>query len=207
MEPFFTFFRSLNDMENIISINQNISCTTDFERLLHPYLDHLYKVAFRFTGGSVADSEDLIQELLIKLYTKRTQLEGIAKLRPWLTKVLYRTFIDHVRRQNRSPLHLVVKPNDEGIDVVDTLSSSNAGPAEQLVADDMNNQLLAAVQSLKEEQRTVCILHDMEGYTLVELEAILDIPLGTLKSRLHRARTRLRKILNLRGFTSEKRGM
>lgn len=207
MEPFFKILRSLNGMENVISLSQNIRCATDFETLIDPYLGHLYKVAMRFTGGSVADSEDLIQELLVKLYTRREQLQGIEKLRPWLVKVMYRTFIDHVRRQNRSPLHLVVKPTDDGVDVVDTLASCTAGPAEQLTARDANSRLLDAVQSLKEEQRTVCILHDMEGYTLVELEEILDVPLGTLKSRLHRARTRLRKILFHQGMTSEKRGV
>lgn len=194
-------------MENIISISQNMSRTADFESLLDPYLHHLYKVAMRFTGGSVADSEDLVQELLIKLYSKQEQLAGIEKLRPWLVKVLYRTFIDHVRRQNRSPLHLVVKPVGDGVDVVDTLASEAVGPCDHLTAHDTSSQLMAAVQSLKEEHRTVCILHDMEGYTLVELEEILDTPLGTLKSRLHRARMRLRKILSQQGFTREKRGV
>lgn len=182
-------------MENVINIRQDINCATDFERIMNPHLGHLYRVALRFSGGCVADSEDLIQDLLVKLYSKRKQLAEIERLRPWLVKVLYRSFIDHVRRQNRSPLHLVTKPKDDGIDIIDNLASSTAGPDEEVTRQERNKQLLAAVQSLNEEQRTVCILHDMEGYTLVELEEILDIPLGTLKSRLHRARRRLRKIL------------
>ncbi len=191
-------------MEQVISISENMSCATEFEIILKPYLHHLYKVALRFTGGVVADSEDLLQELLIKLYGRRDQLETIEKLRPWLVKVLYRLFIDKVRRENRSPLHLVVKPAGEEPDPVETLVCSANGPAESLASHDLKSKLMLAVQSLNEEQRTVCILHDMEGYTLVELEEILETPLGTLKSRLHRARARLRKILRLQGVTSKR---
>lgn len=191
-------------MEQVISISEKMSCATEFEIILKPYLHHLYKVALRFTGGVVADSEDLLQELLVKLYGRREQLETIEKLRPWLVKVLYRIFIDNVRRQNRSPLHLVVKPSGEEPDPVDMLACSGSGPAESMAHGAMKSQLMAAVDSLKEDQRTVCVLHDMEGYTLIELEDILETPLGTLKSRLHRARARLRKILRLQGVTSKR---
>ena len=193
-------------MEHVITFTKSISRTTEFETLINPYLHHLYKVALRFTNGSVADSEDLIQELLIKLYAKRQQLEAIEKLRPWLVKILYRTFIDHIRRQKRSPLHLVIKPKTEEPDIIETIACSRSGPADCLINDSTNKIIMKAVQGLNEEQRTVCILHDMEGYTLIELKEILETPLGTLKSRLHRARARLRKTLHLQGFKNKKRG-
>lgn len=182
-------------MEQIISFAQNIRCATDFETMMQPYMGHLYKVAYRFTGGSVADGEDLIQELLIKLYTKRQQMQEIKQLRPWLVKVLYRIFIDQIRKQNRSPIHLAVKPKADEVDLVEIIPCSNKGPEESLSDQNIKLTLMQAVSNLNETQRSVCILHDMEGYTLVELEEILATPIGTLKSRLHRARANLRNSL------------
>lgn len=187
----------------MISLSQNItSATSEFEILLRPHFNHLYSIAVRLSGGSVADGEDLIQELLLKLCSRQYQMEKIEKLRPWLVKVLYRLFIDYIRRENRSPLHLVIKPQMDETDPVDNLTCSSKGPEAQLAHRNRKDMLLNAVYNLNRKQQTVCILHDMEGYTLIELEEILDTPLGTLKSRLHRARTQLRQVLRLKGFSN-----
>ena len=93
-------------MGNIISLAQYFTLTSSFEALLQPHVAVLYRHAFRLTGN-VSDAEDLVQDLLVKLYPRRRELTKIEKLRPWLFKVLYRLFIDQRRKASRNPLHLV----------------------------------------------------------------------------------------------------
>src|SRR6266702_5499255 len=75
----------------------------NFEDLLRPQVEYLYRLAWRFTG-SVADAEDLVQDVLIKLFPRTQELLEIEKLRPWLARVLYNQFVDSVRRHARSPI-------------------------------------------------------------------------------------------------------
>ncbi len=182
-------------MEKVISLIRRDSADSQFETLLRPHLHHLYQVAFRFVGNA-ADAEDLVQDVLVKLYPKRRQLADIETLRPWLTRVLYRMFIDQRRKMNRSPLSLVKGGVDEqGTSVLDRLHSPEPDPADQVDRAITRKRLQKAINSLNHDQQSLCLLHDVEGYTLQELEGILETPIGTLKSRLHRARARLRVLL------------
>lgn len=183
-------------MNNILTMPTSRTIPArEFENLLCPHLDFLYGVAFRLTGMQ-ADAEDLVQEVLLKLYPTYSKLAAIEKIRPWLAKVTYRTFIDHKRRYQRSPFSLLKSTSSsEETNPVDTLASDNPGPAQMVENKFTSRDLQAALNMLNEEQRAVCVLHDIEGYSLPELEDILTTPLGTLKSRLHRARASLKKII------------
>ncbi|HKJ70710.1 MAG TPA: RNA polymerase sigma factor [Gammaproteobacteria bacterium] len=168
----------------------------DFEALVRPHVDHLYRMAFRFTGRR-EDAEDLVQELLVKLYPRREELAAVEQLRPWLTRVLYRQFVDDYRKRSRMQL---VSGGDEhgepGADPgFDHLASEDPGPETGAGAGFARERLQQALGRLSREHRAVLVLHDVEGYTLVELSEILEVPTGTLKSRLHRARARLRELL------------
>ncbi|MFC1523409.1 RNA polymerase sigma factor [Thermodesulfobacteriota bacterium] len=175
---------------------------SEFERIFRPHLNYLYRIAYRFTG-STADAEDLVQEVLLKVLPK---YQGIApgKIRPWLAKVTYRTFIDRKRSFKRSPFSLLSfrDPRDDR-DVVDAIQSTAPGPAEAVERKSANKSLMQALSMLNEEQRAVCIMHDMEGYTLAELVSICHAPLGTLKSRLSRARQRLKNIIGDGAFSEK----
>jgi RNA polymerase sigma-70 factor (ECF subfamily) len=164
-----------------------------FEVLIRPHLKPLYRVAYRLTGRR-EDAEDLVQELLVKLYGRRREVEAIDRLRPWLLRVLYCQFIDNHRRHSRSPLHLVA---DQGgaVDPLDSLAAPEPDPEAMTAQAAETRALLAAIARLSEDHRIVIGLHDVEGYTLEEIQPMLDCPIGTLKSRLHRARARLRELL------------
>lgn len=168
-----------------------------FDALVRPHLPSLYRVAYRFTGNR-EDAEDLIQELLTKLYPRREELSGIDRLRPWLTRVMYRIFIDNKRRHSRSPVHLAVSngSDEDNPAPLDGIAGNEATPEEHTEQAVTTRRLLAAVERLSEDHRNVLSLHDLEGYTLEEMQMILDCPVGTLKSRLHRARARLRELLS-----------
>jgi len=166
--------------------------SSSFEELVQPHISYLYRLAYRFCGNQ-EDAEDLIQDLLIKLYPRRTELEAIEKLRPWLVTSMYRMFVDGTRKKARSPLTLI----DDDTAFYDTMVNDDAMPDEVLAEDQRINKIQSAFNRLSEEHRILLTLHDIEGYRLLELESMLGIPVGTLKSRIHRARARMRDLLDL----------
>jgi len=179
-------------MKNIFSIWQGgRNAGTNFEELLAPHIDRLYRLGYRFSGNR-HDAEDLVQELLVKLYPRSNELGKIEKLGPWLSKSLYHLFIDQARRSTSSPVVLA-----EGLGIeLEAAACVNVGPDEHMVHQQRSTRLEEALLTLNYDQRTLIAMHDMEGYTLPELTSMLGTPLGTLKSRLHRARASLRKQLS-----------
>lgn len=162
---------------------------SQFEQLLRPYLKHLYYLAYRFTGQR-DDAEDLVQDLLLKLFPRLQEMEHIDKLGPWLNTVLYRLFVDQFRRQQRSPVDF------SGDDFIyQTHASEVTGPSDRVNAELIRNNIYNALEKLKQEQRILVLLHDVEGYSLDEINQMMDIPIGTIKSRLSRARAQLREII------------
>jgi RNA polymerase sigma factor (sigma-70 family) len=162
----------------------------NFESLVSPHTEHLYRVAFRFCGNQ-HDAEDLVQDLYTKLYSKNTALEHIEQLRPWLAKSLYRAYIDQYRRSKRSPISL---EEDEQYSL-ESAAPAHDEPEARLSQLEQQRELQTALSTLSEEHRSLLILADIEGYSLPELQQVFDIPEGTVKSRLHRARAKLREIL------------
>ena len=164
-----------------------------FETLLRPHLQRLYRLAYRFTG-SRDDAEDLVQNLLIKLVPQEQRLAEVDVLAPWLARALYRLYVDDVRRRNRAPTSRGGSATDA--DLIDALPDEESESPEQAAERRLTNRrLTAALAELPVEQRTLIAWHDMEGYSLDELAAALDLPIGTLKSRLHRGRARVRRSL------------
>ncbi len=161
-----------------------------FEELLRPHLQQLFKLAYRFTGQR-ADAEDLVQDVVVKLYPRLQEMQKIEKLSPWLARVLYRHFVDRLRSRQRSPLHLV----NEDEPPLDEHRDDALDPAGNVEADLLQSRLQGALDQLNDDQRALMILHDVEGYTLNEIHSMYDVSIGTLKSRLNRARTRLRELL------------
>jgi RNA polymerase sigma factor (sigma-70 family) len=159
-----------------------------FEELLGSHVEPLYKLAYRFTNNAM-EAEDLLQDLLVKLYPKARELEKVEKLRPWLARVMYRMWVDRQRNQGLAATEFVedVAELEQGPETIE--------PEQAYQRTITQENLLRALEELSEEHRVVLILHDVEGYLLEEMKAILDCPIGTLKSRLHRARERLRNLL------------
>ena len=167
----------------------------EFERLLRPHVPTFYRSAYRWTGA-VDRAEDLVQQLLVRLYPRLAELRALEQVRPWALRVMYRIFVDELRRTRSSPVQFGTDATD---DEAGTESEAwlDPGPEPAELADQQiaQDRLLRAWEQLGEEHRAVLSMHDIEDYTLPELAQIMDIPLGTLKSRLHRARARLRELL------------
>ncbi len=170
-----------------------------FERLVRPHFDRLYRLAWRLAGNK-ADAEDLFQELLIRAFGKLDELVNIDQPGPWLCRVMYNLFVDDRRRSARRRMHTV----EEGRLAGDGLAGL-PGPDDPVY----DNQRIEALQrldtalaKLSDEHRLVVLLHDTEGYKLTEIQDLTGLPVGTIKSRLHRARARLRDILTADGTIS-----
>lgn len=165
-----------------------------FDTLLLSHMDQLYRLAYRFCGNR-DDAEDLVQDVLIKLYPRGEELLKIEQLGPWLARTLYNHFVDNVRRYQRNPVQLVDSNDASSLD----RGGLEDSPDHVFAREQQLERLQILVNQLNPEQRSLLALHDMEGYTLPELVKMLDTPLGTLKSRLFRARNRLKELVKLDG--------
>ena len=170
-----------------------------FERLVRPHFDRLYRLAFRLAGQR-AEAEDLFQELLIKAYGMLDELVTIDEPGSWLSRVMYNLFIDERRRFRRRRMHLVDEAFLPG-DGIEALAGTD-DPVRDRERLEKLRQLDAALVQLSDDHRSVVLLHDTEGYKIEESHQLMGVPVGTVKSRLHRARARLREILTEGGTFS-----
>lgn len=172
------------------------SAADEFEALIREHLPALYRQAFRWTG-TVDRAEDLLQELLVRLYPELPVLRALDRIRPWAVRVMYRLFIDQLRRERRSPVSFVGVAGATAISEDEPAEAADESQEPSRLADAMLTQerVVAAFGALSEEHRVVLSLHDIEGYSLQEVGETTGVPVGTVKSRLHRARAHLRREL------------
>jgi len=170
----------------------------EFEVLIRPHLDRLYRLAYRLTL-TVADAQDLVQDVLTKLYPRRDELSSINDLSPWLSRVLYNQFVQQTRRYRSQRMRVVLEGDG---DPMDSLAGPGEDPADGALRSFDITEVRSALGKLSEEHRTVLLMHDAEGYKLKEIQTITGVPVGTVKSRLHRARARLRELLTADGTFS-----
>ena len=163
---------------------------------MRPHLDRLYRLAWRLTGQK-AEAEDLFQELLIKAYSKLDDLVRIEEPGSWLARVMYNQFIDERRRFARRRMHTVEEGQLPGEGLAGFAGTED--PVRDNERAEKMRQLDAALAQLGDEHRVIVLLHDTEGYKLTEIHELMGLPVGTVKSRLHRARARLREILTQSG--------
>ncbi|MFV2060236.1 MAG: RNA polymerase sigma factor [Gammaproteobacteria bacterium] len=170
-----------------------------FESVVRPHINALYQTAYRFCGNQ-ADAEDLIQDLLLKLYPKYDEMLKIENLKSWMSRVLYHLYIDTIRQNDRRPdISAEIDPDT----VLDELNTNGSSPEIELSNLLIQKDIYSAMQNLNANQKALVVLHDIEEYTLPELSKMLETPVGTLKSRLHRARASLRETLQKRPYKME----
>lgn len=170
-----------------------------FERLVRPHFDRLYRLAWRL-AGSKAEAEDLFQELLIKAFGMLDELVKIDQPGPWLSRVMYNLFIDERRRFARRRMHTVAEGEMAGDGIAGLPGGDDPVHTQQRL--EKIRRLDTALAELSDDHRVVLLLHDTEGYKLTEIQELTGTPVGTIKSRLHRARARLREILSADGTIS-----
>lgn len=166
-----------------------------FEDQVRPYLTQLHQVALRMTRNP-ADAEDLVQDTLTKAYIAYHQYTPGTNLRAWLHRILANTFINSYRKAQRQPaIAPGADPSADWQTSADPLSPPAPSAEDQALAKITNASLLSALQELPYEFRTAIYLADVEGYPYREVATMMGTPVGTVMSRLHRGRGKLRHSL------------
>jgi len=164
-----------------------------FEGLLEPHLDALYRTARRMTRN-MDDAEDLVQDTALRAFRAFEQFEPGTNFRAWVFRVLTTTFINRQRALGRQP---VVETVDEerAASVYDGIADEGPTPEAAVLANLTVTDIISAMDTLPREFAAVVQMADAEGLDYSEIANALSIPIGTVRSRLHRGRRLLRKAL------------
>jgi len=170
-----------------------------FEAELMPVISSLYNFAFRLTLDE-DDANDLVQETYLKAYRFFDYFEPGTNAKAWLFRILKNSFINDFRKKSKQPAKVDYSEvegyyNSEDVDAEGEGSSGTTDLRMESVQDLIGDEVAGALNSLPVDFRTVIILCDLEGFTYEEMAKILDIPIGTVRSRLHRARHFLKEKL------------
>jgi len=158
-----------------------------FEQEALVHLDTLYRVALRLTGNA-ADADDLVQETMLKAYRSWDQYEKGTNAKGWLLTILRNSFINEYRRRTRHPETVDVDTIEPFAVFGEVQDDDPQGAFFDRIVDD---EVLKAVVELPEAFQETLVLSDVEGLSYQEIGKILGVPVGTVKSRLFRARQAL----------------
>ncbi|MGI9625571.1 MAG: sigma-70 family RNA polymerase sigma factor [Longimicrobiales bacterium] len=171
----------------------------EFQSLLEPVLDSAFGMAMSYTGGSEADAEDLVQDSALKAFKGFASFERGTNFKAWFFRILMNTAVSRFRTTKRRPTEvdiddaaaapLLRQAAQRGIDV------SGSDPAKAFVERIRLDSIHEAIGALPPEFRQACVLYFLEEFTYPEIAEVLDIPVGTVRSRLHRARKVLQRRL------------
>jgi RNA polymerase sigma-70 factor (ECF subfamily) len=168
-----------------------------FQREALPLLDSLYAGALRMTRNP-ADAEDLVQETMLRAYRSFDRFEPGTNLKAWLFRIMTNAYINTYRKRQREPLK-VSQDDIEDFDLYQELKNHDpaySATPESIVLDNLlDSDITQAIDDLPEQFRMAVILSDLEGFTYAEMADIMDVPMGTVMSRLHRGRKALQKRL------------
>ncbi len=184
-----------------------------FEELAMEHMPSLYTAALRMTRNP-SDAEDLVQEMYLKAYRAFHTFQEGTNLKAWLYRILTNTFINTYRAKKR-------RPEESNVEELENLylyrrlggleGATSGRSAEEEVLDRFTeSDIKEALESLPEQFRMAVLLGDVEGFSYKEIAEILDVPIGTVMSRLHRGRRALQKRLydfgRQRGLVPEPEG-
>jgi RNA polymerase sigma-70 factor (ECF subfamily) len=167
-----------------------------FEREVVPLVASLYGAALRLTRNP-SDAEDLVQETVLRAWRGFAGFEEGTNLKAWLYRILTNGYISTYRKKQREPVTVEGPDDVDEWYLYDRLGARSVeASAESEVLDRLPDaEVKAALEELPEQFRIAVLLSDVEGFSYKEIAGILDVPIGTVMSRLHRGRRRLEKAL------------
>src|SRR2546427_2386295 len=155
-----------------------------FEDLVIAYQHRVFGVALRMLGNR-AEAEEVAQEVFLRVHKAIGDFRGEAKLSTWLYAIASRLCLNRLASGERRAVR-------EGEETLTRLASGRPGPGDELERNELEAALHRAIAELPEERRIVVVLRDLEGLAYEEIAAALELELGTVRSRLHRARMDLK---------------
>jgi RNA polymerase sigma-70 factor (ECF subfamily) len=158
-----------------------------FEELLDTYEARVYRLAMRFTGN-VSDAEDVTQEIFLGVYKSLANFRGDSSLGTWIYRIAMNHCLEFRRKRRLESI-----PLEEELTLV--VSDWRDDPAQSADKQEISERVEAAINALSPQHRDVIVLHELQGLTYQEVAATLNVPVGTVKSRLSNAFRRLRDLL------------
>ncbi|WP_061992134.1 sigma-70 family RNA polymerase sigma factor [Cesiribacter sp. SM1] len=156
-----------------------------------PHIDAMYNFAFRLTFDE-DDAKDLVQETYLKAFRFINSFEEGTNAKAWLFRILKNSFINDYRKKSKEPAKVDYNDVESYYNSEDAQVEMTTDLRVESLRDMIGDEVSNALNSLAVDFRTVIILCDLEGFTYEEMAKILDIPIGTVRSRLHRARNLLK---------------
>ncbi|MEM0938677.1 MAG: sigma-70 family RNA polymerase sigma factor [Bacteroidota bacterium] len=166
-----------------------------FEDEFMPHIDSMYNFAYRLTFDE-DEAKDLVQDTYLKAYRFITSFQEGTNSKAWLYRILKNSFINDYRKKSKQPSKVDYQEVEQFYNSEDTPGEATTDLRLETTRDMIGDEITNALNSLAIDFRTVIILCDLEGFTYEEMAKILDIPIGTVRSRLHRARNLLREKLS-----------
>jgi len=165
-----------------------------FEKELFPHIDALKTFAYHLTYDE-DDANDLVQETYMKAHRFIDRYIQGTNAKAWLFKILKNAYINHYRKRSKRPTRVDFEDVVNYHDSDDTAGQGYLDLREELFANMMGDEVTVAINALPIDFRTVVLLCDIEGFTYEEIAKIIDVPIGTVRSRLFRARNMLKEKL------------
>lgn len=169
-----------------------------FEAIVLAYQDRIYNLC-RYVLGNSRDAEDAAQEVFIKAYKNMKQFEPAASFSSWLYRIAVNTCIDYKRKPS---MESIFRTSAEGTELISEARSDLPSPESACESKETGDAIQKSLNLISKKLRTVIVLKEVEGLSYEEIAGVLEISVGTVKSRISRARDELRRILKV--FFEEK---
>lgn len=182
-----------------------------FEALILQHEKIVYNIAFRMMDGG-EDVKDMAQEVFLKVYRNLERFDGKSAFSTWIYRIAVNTCIDEIRkRKGKQTYSLDAELEDEDGNYKKQFADEGGRPEEEMLQKELRGEVLAALETLSPEHKAAVILRDIRGYSYEEIAEMMQMPLGTVKSRISRGRAQLKEeILKIRerktDFSRQKRG-
>jgi RNA polymerase sigma-70 factor (ECF subfamily) len=167
---------------------------TQFEELAFPLADKLYRIAYARLGNA-QDAEDAVQETFSKAFRAFSSFKQGTNVGAWLSRIMLNVIADNLRKQQREPRPLSLDETADDSAPID-VASPNPGPEQLLLNNVLDAELQCALDSISEDLLTPFLLREIQELSYKEIAAAMDVPIGTVMSRLSRARAQLLKLLS-----------
>ncbi len=166
----------------------------DFEKEAIPHMDSLYNFALKMTGDE-DDADDLVQETYLKAFRFFDKFEKGTNCKAWLFRIMKNSYINDYRKQAKEPNKVDYEDVQNFYENIKSDEVELKHYEQDVFSNLLDDEISKAITGLPEDFRTIIILSDIEGFTYDEIADFVDIPVGTVRSRLHRARKMLYSLL------------
>jgi len=172
--------------------------STAFNHIVDKYQQRIYNIAFRMTNNH-DDALDLAQESFIRIYRALASYKGESAFSTWIHRIASNVCLDELRKKKRQPLVALstdaTMSGEEGEYSIEFAAGDEDTPEQHLLRNEVRREIALALSQVSPEHRIVLVLRDIQGYSYEEMAEIIGVNVGTIKSRLNRARIALREVL------------